>query len=136
MIRVLQKYSQKGEIVVSDFRKCIFWINGLDEIEKVPNYLMEIIRDAINCNILMVITITSELRDPMIKKAFDYAFITGNVEKFYNMFDIKYTKQPMDSIVVNFGIRSKGMSIPFKMYKSTLGNVQSPQFIEELLEGI
>ena len=69
----------------------------------------------------------------MIRKAFDYAFVTGNVEKFYTMFDIKYTKQPIDSIVVNFGIRSKGFDIPFKMYKSQLAEIKSPSFIDGLL---
>ena len=49
------------------------------------------------------------------------------------MFDIKYTKQPLDAIVVNFGIRSKGFDIPFKMYKSNLDEVPAPDFIDQLL---
>lgn len=116
-----------------NFRKMVFWINGLDEIERIPKQMDEAIRNAINQNILVICIITSELRDASIRKAFDYAFITGNIEKFYTMFDIKYTKQPMDSIVVNFGIRSKGFDIPFKMYKSELEAVQTPSFIDELL---
>ncbi len=122
-----------GESSIRDFKKVVFWINGLDEIEKVPNQLIEIIRNAINQNILVISIITSELRDTLIRKAFDYAFITGNIEKFYSMFDIRYTKQPLDSIVVNFGIRSKGFDIPFKMYKSNLDEIQAPDFIERLL---
>lgn len=115
------------------FQKVVFWINGLDEIEKIPNQFMEVIRNAINQNILIVGIITSELKDATIRKAFDYAFITGNIEKFYTMFNIKYTKQPLDTIVVNFGIRSKGFDIPFKMYKSNLEEIQAPDFIEQLL---
>lgn len=118
---------------IKNFKKMVFWINGLDEIEKVPNQLVEVIRNAINYNILVISIITSELKDTTIRKAFDYAFITGNIEKFYTMFNIKYTKQPLDSIVVNFGIRSKGFDIPFKMYKSNLEEVQAPNFIDELL---
>ena len=116
-----------------DFKKVVFWINGLDEIEKIPNRLVEVIRDAINQNILIICIITSELRDTIIRKAFDYAFVTGNIEKFYNMFNIRYTRQPLDSFVVNFGIRSKGLDIPFKMYKSNLDEIQSPNFIDGLL---
>ena len=115
------------------YKKTIFWINGLDEIEKIPSQLVEIIRNAINQNILIVAIITSELKDTTIRKAFDYSFVTGNIEKFYSMFNIKYTKQPLDSIVVNFGIRSKGFDIPFKMYKSNLEDIQAPNFIEQLL---
>lgn len=115
------------------FKKIVFWINGLDEIEKIPNQLVESIRNAINQNILVVAIITSELKDTTIRKAFDYAFITGNIEKFYSMFNIKYTRQPLDSIVVNFGIRSKGFDIPFKMYKSNLEDIQAPNFLEQLL---
>lgn len=115
------------------FEKIVFWFNGLDEIEKLPSNMIEAIRNSINQNILTVAIITSELKDVMIRKAFDYAFVTGNVEKFYTMFDIKYTKQPIDSIVVNFGIRSKGFDIPFKMYKSQLAEIKSPSFIDGLL---
>lgn len=39
----------------------------------------------------------------------------------------------MDSIVVNFGIRSKGMELPFKIYKSRLEEIQAPDFVEQLL---
>lgn len=123
------------KIGVEAFKKTVFWINGLDEIEKVPNQLVEVIRNAINQNILVVAIITSELKDTTIRKAFDYAFVTGNIEKFYSMFNIKYTKQPLDSIVVNFGIRSKGFDIPFKMYKSNLEDIQAPNFIDQLLNG-
>lgn len=123
----------RGRSKARDFKKVVFWINGLDEIEKIPNQLVEVIRNAINQNILVVIIITSELKDTTIRKAFDYAFVTGNIEKFYSMFNIKYTKQPLDSIVVNFGIRSKGFDIPFKMYKSNLEDIQAPNFIDQLL---
>lgn len=137
LIDILSSYgrgSHKNKLGAANYGKCVFWLNGLDEIEKVPNYLPEIIRDAINYNILAIVTITSELKDSTIRKAFDYAFITGNIEKFYNMFDIKYTKQPLDSIVINFGIRSKGLSIPFKIYQSDLDDSPSLQIIEDLLE--
>lgn len=115
------------------FKKTVFWINGLDEIEKIPNQLVEVIRNSINQNILVIAIITSELKDSIVRKAFDYAFITGNIEKFYTMFNLKYTKQPLDSIVVNFGIRSKGLDIPFKMYKSNLEDIQAPNFVDQLL---
>lgn len=123
----------RGSSKKRDFKKVVFWINGLDEIEKVPNQLVEVIRTAINQNILIISIITSELKDTTIRKAFDYAFVTGNIEKFYSMFNIKYTRQPLDSIVVNFGIRSKGFDIPFKMYKSNLEEIQAPDFIDQLL---
>lgn len=123
----------RGSSEKHDFKKVVFWINGLDEIEKITNQLVEVIRNAINQNILVISIITSELKDTTIRKAFDYAFVTGNIEKFYTMFNIKYTKQPLDSIVVNFGIRSKGFDIPFKMYKSNLEEIQAPDFIDQLL---
>lgn len=136
ILEAARGYGRAGDISGTDFEKCIFWINGLDEIEKLPGFVMDILRDSINYNILVVVMITSELRDSTIRKAFDYAFITGNVEKFYNMFEIKYTKQPLDSIVVNFGIRSKGISLPFKIYKSNLDEMESPSLLEDLLEDI
>lgn len=132
---ILEKYVKRYRNFqeIEDFKKVVFWINGLDEIEKIPNQLVEVIRNAINQNILVIGIITSELKDTTIRKAFDYAFVTGNIEKFYSMFNIKYTKQPLDSIVVNFGIRSKGFDIPFKLYKSNLEEIQAPDFIEQLL---
>lgn len=136
VLDVMYQYSKTHSVSAADYSKYVFWLNGLDEIEKEPKQLVEIIRDAINYNMLMVVSITSELKDSTIRKAFDYAFVTGNIVKFYEMFDIKYTKQPLDSIVVNFGIRSKGLSMPFKMYKSRLSEKKPPQFIEDLLEGV
>lgn len=132
---ILRKYMNicKGNLINAEYKKSVFWINGLDEIEKIPNQFVEVIRNAINQNILVVAIITSELKDTTVRKAFDYAFVTGNIEKFYTMFNLKYTKQPLDSIVVNFGIRSKGFNIPFKMYKSNLEDVQAPDFVDQLL---
>jgi hypothetical protein len=123
----------RGENKPDDFKKIVFWINGLDMIEKIPYRLEAVIRNAINQNILVISIITSELTDTLIRKAFDYVFITGNIEKFYDMFNIRYTKQPLDSIVVNFGVISKGFDIPFKMYKSNLEEIQAPNFIDDLL---
>lgn len=127
----VEKY--RGNREKMEYKKVVFWINGLDEIEKIPNHLVEVIRNAINQDILVISIITSELKDTTIRKAFDYAFVTGNIEKFYSMFNLKYTKQPLDSIVVNFGIRSKGFDIPFKMYKSNLEEIQALNFIDQLL---
>ncbi len=126
--------SDTDRIDADKFEKNIFWINGMDEINRISNAVMDIFRTAIHYNILIIAIITSELRDTTIRKAFDYAFVTGNIEKFYSMFDMKYTRQSLDSIVVNFGIRSKGLEIPFKIYKSDLEDVQEPDFIDKLLE--
>lgn len=123
-----------GKISVKDFDKCIFWLNGMDELNKIPSKMEEIIRNSINTNILFVAMITSELRDSSIRKAFDYAFVTGNVEKFYDMFNIKYTKQAANAITVNFGIQSQGLNMPFKMYRTELDVVQMPNFVDDLLE--
>ncbi len=115
-----------------EFKKTVFWINGLDAIEKFPSKFDEVVRDAINQNILVVAIITSELSDSYMRKLFDYAFVTGNIEKFYDMFNIRYTKQASDSIVVNFGIVSKGMNIPFKMYKTKLDTPEMSGFMDDL----
>ena len=115
------------------FSKVVVWINGLDEAERTPRQLEETLRNALNQNILIIAIVISDLQDSGLWKAFDYGFVTGNVEKFYDKLDIRYTKQPMDSIVVNFGIRSKGMDLPFKIYKSRLEEIQAPDFIDQLL---
>ena len=131
---LFMKRVETGSATVKDLDKYIFWLNGLDELNRYPSFLEEIIRNSINTNILFVAMITSELKDPSVRKAFDYAFVTGNIERFYDMFDIKYTKQMMGAITVNFGIRSKGLNLPFKMYRTELDVVETPNFINELLE--
>lgn len=131
---VFEKMLQNKKVSVKDLNKYVFWMNGLDEINKYPPFMEQIIRDAINTNILFVAMITSELRDSSIRKAFDYAFITGNVERFYDMFNIKYTKQPARAITINFGIQSQGINMPFKMYHTELDTVETPNFLNELLE--
>ncbi len=124
----------KGKAVDGEiFNKAVCWINGLDEVDRIPTKFADVVRNSLNVNMLIVAMITSELKDSSLSKNFDYAFITGNVEKFYNMWNIKYTKQPLNSMVVNFGIRSKGLDIPFKMYKSNLSEIRTPDFINQLL---
>lgn len=134
ILDIYMRRCAEGNFDSNLFRKNIFWINGLDEIDRIPNSIVDILGTAINLNILVIAIITSELKDTMIRKAFDYAFVTGNIEKFYTMFNIRYTKQALDSIVVNFGVRSKGIDLPFKMYKSNLDDVQAPNFIDGLLD--
>lgn len=119
-----------------NFSKNIFWINGLDELEKIPRGLDEVFRDAINHNVLVIAIITSELRDTLIRKNFDYAFVTGNIPKFYDMFGLKYTRQEPDSIVVNFSIKSSDIEIPFKIYKSDLEETPKLSFVDDLLESV
>lgn len=131
---IFTKMLQDKKVSVKDFDKYVFWLNGLDELNKYPPFMERIIRDSINTNILFIGMITSELRDSSIRKAFDYAFITGNVERFYDMFNIKYTKQPIGAITINFGIQSQGISMPFKMYRTKLDTVETPNFLNELLE--
>lgn len=133
---ILQIYMEacRGKKTSSDsFKKVVFWINGLDEIGKWKDNFVVAIRNAINQNILVIAITTSELGDSIIYKAFDYAFITGNIEKFYYTFGVKPTKQPLDSIVVHLRVRSKGFDIPFKMYRSNLEDVQTPNFLDQLL---
>lgn len=133
---ILQIYMEacRGKKTSSDsFKKIVFWINGLDEIGKWKDNFVVAIRNAINQNILVIAITTSELGDSIIYKAFDYAFITGNIEKFYYTFGVKPTKQPLDSIVVHLRVRSKGFDIPFKMYRSNLEDVQTPNFLDQLL---
>ena len=133
---ILKAYIHGGSVGGKDsgaFSKAVFWINGLDEIEKLPRQFDNVVRDSLNQIILVIAIIASELRDAMIKKAFEYSFVTGNLEKMYTMFDLRYTKQPLDSIVVNFGIKSKGLNLPFKIYKSSLEDIQTPNFIDQLL---
>lgn len=133
ILRLYRDFWQKKTTDKTAFSKVVVWINGLDEAERTPRQLEETIRNALNQNILIVAIVLSELQDSGFWKAFDYGFVTGNVEKFYDKLDIRYTKQPMDSIVVNFGIRSKGMELPFKIYKSRLEEIQAPDFVEQLL---
>lgn len=133
ILRLYAAMYRGEETDTTAFARVIVWINGLDEVERTPNKLEEMVRGAMNQNILVIAIITSELQDSILWKTFDYGFVTGNVEKFYDKMDIRYTKQPMDSIVVNFGVRSKGMNLPFKMYKSRLEEIQTPNFLDDLL---
>lgn len=131
IISIIIKVSLENSFSSEMFSKIIFWINGYDEIEKVPFTFQKFTSNSINLNILTIAMITSAFGE--YKKCFDYVFVTGNDEKIYDTFFVNYTKQPIDSIVINHAIKSKGFSKPFKIYKSDLEEIQSPNFIDDML---
>lgn len=118
---------------IEKYNKYILWINGLDEIQEFGDDLVPVIIDSINYDILVIANASTLLDDVLLRRTFDYAFVTGRVEKLYDNYDLGYTKPSLNSIVVNSIVRSKAMEIPFKIYKSDNDEVKTHHFLDDLL---
>lgn len=118
---------------IEKYDKYILWINGLDEIQEFGDDLIPVIIDSINYDILVIANASTLLDDILLRRTFDYVFVTGRVEKLYDSYDIGYTKPTLNSIVINSAVRSKALEIPFKIYKSENDKVKTHHFLDDLL---
>lgn len=120
-----------------EFLKTVIWFNGFDRLGDNFKYKLDSNLEKLTYyNILPIISTSSEVSDYLVKRAFDYYFITGNNEKIYDMVNARYTKQAIGSIVVNAGVVSLGIETPFKMYKSDLNKPNDGGFLDSLLNEV
>jgi hypothetical protein len=102
------------------FDPVVFWLGGIDNLEAIPKWLGNIMKYGSEYEILFVV-LTSTYDDNFIslKSCFDYFFVGGSDEKYYNGCFLPYTKKADDSIVIDFKIRSANTERSFKTYRIT-----------------
>lgn len=118
------------------FDKTIIWINGADRMKYNKYNLDRNISKISNYGVLPILVTPVPIPDPDALKSIDYYFITGNNEKIYDSVNARYTKQALNSIVINAGVVSSGIELPFKIYKSELSRANNNGFMDKLLNGM
>lgn len=116
MIPILQAYHRfRTKTIYDIFDPQVIWISGCDNVGMILN--PDTLKNSTSVNMIFVFFATSmDDMDIDLRLSNDYIFIGGNVEQFYDRFDMAYTKKDMDSIVIDFKIRSLNTARSFKKF--------------------
>lgn len=123
ILKCYYNYRVNGENEI--FEPTIVWISGCENIGMVLD--SDTLKNASAVN-MMFISFTTSLDDMDIdfRLSNDYIFVGGNVENFYDKFDVPYTKKDMESIVIDFKIKSLNTSRSFKKFAVDFGESVAP----------
>lgn len=117
------------------FPPTVVWIIGIDSVERIPEWLISAMKNAMDDNILFIVMANSEF-DQMrqIAKCCDYILAGGNNSTIYDRLQMQYTKKEPDSIALDLNIRSMEEYRSFKKYKCSFGKQRAPEIpFDELL---
>lgn len=120
--------------IINDTTQVILWINGL-EMLKIGSITDQIF-DFTNLNALIVGSMCSQLSDSYVSRGFNYAFVTGKLDAFYDYFGMIKTNVGLNSILINFTVVSDASDLTFKIYASDLEQTQSKCFLNDLLQEV
>ncbi len=120
------------------FPPMVYWFSGMDSVERIPEWLLQMMKNGMDYNILFVIMANSEF-DQMgqVARHCDYIFAGGSQSRLYDRLHMNFTRRQPDSIVLDLNIRSMEEERSFKKYKCSFGKVKAPSipFDEILKEG-
>jgi len=126
-------YQQSPEKV---FPRRIVWLIGVDVIERLPDWLLWMMKNGMDYNTLFICLSATEF-DSMtqLAKSCDYIFLGGTNRRIYDRLNINYTQRDPDSIVLDMVIRSSGEERSFKKYRCEFGMQESERIAyDELLK--
>ncbi|MRI80809.1 hypothetical protein GIY11_02040 [Aerococcaceae bacterium DSM 109653] len=108
------------------FSQEVYWISTLDYLERIPRWYSEVMRSATSLNMLFInFFSTEELQSEIVNKS-EYIFISGNVERLYNRTGVDFTNKGLNSIVIDFKIRSLSTQRSFKKFEIESKDVRVP----------
>ncbi|MGO4936468.1 FtsK/SpoIIIE domain-containing protein [Fundicoccus sp. Sow4_H7] len=108
------------------FEQDIYWISTLDHIERMPRWFNEMMRNGSDLNMLFINAIASEEIPSDIVNKSEYIFVSGNIEKIYTRTGVEFTHKGLNSIVIDFKIRSLNTQRSFKKYRINHKEVTAP----------
>lgn len=128
LVDLLYQKEVEGKEMNELFPPLICWILGAETIDAYPRNFDQIMGEATNYNCLFILMSAGEYSSlDYHYKACDYLFISGNMEKYYDKFNIRYTRKDEKSIVIDFGIRSMVTERSFKKFKFTSKEIIVPE---------
>lgn len=118
LVDLLYQKEVEGKEINELFPPIICWILGAETIDSYPRGFEQTMGEATNYNCLFILMSSGEysMLDYQYK-ACEYLFISGNMEKYYDKFNIDYSRKDDKSIVIDFGIRSMAVQRSFKKFK-------------------
>ena len=118
LVDLLYQKEVEGKEINELFQPTICWILGAETIDSYPRGFEQTMGEATNYNCLFILMSSGEYSALDYQyKACEYLFISGNMEKYYDKFNIDYSRKDDKSIVIDFGIRSMAVQRSFKKFK-------------------
>ncbi len=116
---------QKNPCLV--FPPTVCWLIGVDSLERVPEWLMAVMKNGMDYNTLFIMMASSEF-DQMnqLAKYCDYIFAGGCNSRIYDRLHMNYSFREQDSIVLDLYIKSTEEDRSFKKYQCSFGRVKGP----------
>ena len=112
---------------VQAFPPTVIWLIGIDSVERIPEWLFTIMKNALELNLLFIVMANSEFDQiRQMAKCCDYLFAGGNQSVIYDRLQMQYTKKEADSIALDLNIRSMEENRSFKKYKCSFGKMKAP----------
>lgn len=109
------------------FQPTVYWIIGADSIERYPDWLLWMMKNGLDYNILFVMMANGDFDDmPRLAKFCDYLFAGGNNSRIYDRLHMNYTYKPDGCIALDLCIRSMEEDRAFKKYKCNFGKAKAP----------
>lgn len=125
ILRSYYNYRNSQNNLNSIFAPTLVWVSGCDDIGSVIDG--EVLKNATSVNMLFIFFASSlEDMDIDVQLSNDYFFVGGNAERFYDKFDLPYTKKDENSIVIDFKIKSLNTYRSFKKFTATFGDSVAP----------
>ena len=118
------------------FTPIVYWISGLEYIEKIPKWLPAVMRNGMFVNILFISFADSEKSVPSdYSKTCDYFFVNSANESTYHTYKMTFTKKNRNSIAIDFKIQSLNTERSFKKYSVQDMDYKVPELnFDSLLE--
>ncbi|MCI8660728.1 MAG: hypothetical protein HFG54_10890 [Lachnospiraceae bacterium] len=117
------------------FKSTVVWISGCESVGSALDY--DLLRSGLEYNILLVFFATSiDDMDISLRLSNEYIFMGGNFPDFYDKFEIPYTKKDMDSIVIDFKIKSLNTVRSFKKCSVLFKESEAPCITDQELESL
>ena len=125
------RYKQNPTLV---FPPTVVWINGVDVIERLPDWFLWMMKNGMDYNLLFVCMSCTEF-DAMtqLNKYCDYLFLGGSNRRIYDRLNVNYTSRDLDSIVLDMVIKGSGEERSFKKYRCSFGHRENARVPFELL---
>lgn len=117
------------------FPPTVYWICGVESVERIPSWLLWMMKNGLDYNILFILMASSEFEQmSSVVSTCDYYFAAGNNSHIYDRLRVNFTHKAADSIVLDLYIKSAEEERSFKKYKYRIGKSAAPSIpFDELL---
>ncbi|MGN1141452.1 MAG: FtsK/SpoIIIE domain-containing protein [Oliverpabstia sp.] len=109
------------------FPPTVYWIVGADSVERYPEWLLWMMKNGMDYNILFVIMANGDFDElTRLTKVCDYLFAGGNNSRLYDRMHMNYTHKSDGCIALDMTIKSMDEERSFKKYKCSFGKAKAP----------